>query len=78
MFGMVVEKLFIADLQKVTGVNERKVCAVAVTQILTDCPAMLQADYSKLWCVPTVTNLSALFNQIPPGATVINVSYDIN
>jgi len=51
MFGMVVEKLFMADLQKVSGNVDRKICAVGVTKILTEAPAMLQADYVKLWSV---------------------------
>jgi len=51
MFGMVVEKLFMADLQKVSGGVDRKICAVGVTKILTEAPAMLQADYVKLWSV---------------------------
>jgi len=51
MFGMVVEKLLIADLQKVSGSIDRKICAVGVTKILTEAPAMLQADYVKLWFV---------------------------
>jgi len=51
MFGMVVEKLFVADLQKVSGNVDRKICAVGVTKILTEAPAMLQADYANLWSV---------------------------
>jgi len=51
MFGMVVEKLLMADLQKVSGNIDRKICAVGVTKILTEAPAMLQADYVKLWLV---------------------------
>ena len=51
MFGMVVEKLLVADLQKVSGTVDRKICAVGVTKILTEAPAMLQADYVKLWSV---------------------------
>jgi len=51
MFGMVVEKLLVADLQKVSGGIDRKICAVGVTKILTEAPAMLQADYVKLWSV---------------------------
>jgi exportin-2 (importin alpha re-exporter) len=49
MFGMVVEKLLIADLQKVSGNTNRKICAVGMTKVLTEAPAMLQSDYVKLW-----------------------------
>lgn len=34
---MMLEKILIADLQKVSGSTERKICAVGVTKILTEC-----------------------------------------
>ena len=47
---MFVEKLFIADLQKVSGNLERKICAVGVTKILTECPILLSSpQYQKMW-----------------------------
>lgn len=49
MFGMVLEKLYMPDLQKVSGQQDKKICAVGVVKLLTDCPAMLQQDYSKFW-----------------------------
>eukprot|EP00112_Aurelia_sp_Birch-Aquarium-sp1_P013550 Seg2879.1 transcript_id=Seg2879.1/GoldUCD/mRNA.D3Y31 product=Exportin-2 protein_id=Seg2879.1/GoldUCD/D3Y31 len=48
LFGMVVEKLFILDLQKVTGPIEKKICAVGVTKILTEAPDML-TTYLTFW-----------------------------
>lgn len=48
MFGMVIERLFVADLQKVSGNIDRKICAVGVTKILTEAPVMLKA-YETLW-----------------------------
>ena len=49
MFGMVVEKLFVAEAQKVSGNVERKICAVGMIKILTDAAVMLVPDYDKLW-----------------------------
>ncbi|PVD23451.1 hypothetical protein C0Q70_16723 [Pomacea canaliculata] len=49
MFGMVVDRLFVPDLGKVSGNMERKICAVGVTKILTEAPSMLQGDYVSLW-----------------------------
>lgn len=48
MFGMVVERLYLQDLQKVSGHTERKICAVGVTNMLTESPAMIQT-YEALW-----------------------------
>jgi exportin-2 (importin alpha re-exporter) len=58
MFGMVVERLFVGDLQKVAGGVEKKICAVGVTRILTEAPVMLdQNGYKGLWYV-LISNLS--------------------
>lgn len=46
---MVVDRLFVPDLGKVSGNMERKICAVGVTKILTEAPSMLQGDYVSLW-----------------------------
>ncbi|GAB1609148.1 exportin-2 [Argonauta hians] len=48
MFGMVVERLYVPDLQKVSGNVERKICALGVTKILTEAPVFL-ATYDTLW-----------------------------
>lgn len=49
MFGMVLEKLFIPDLQKISGVVERKIVACGVTKLLCDCPEMFTGTYQKHW-----------------------------
>eukprot|EP00118_Oscarella_pearsei_P025556 m.308373 g.308373 ORF g.308373 m.308373 type:complete len:973 (+) comp43881_c0_seq1:68-2986(+) len=50
LFGMVIERLFVPDVQKVSGVVERKICAVGMTRILTEATRLLTDDYYvKLW-----------------------------
>jgi len=49
MFGMVVERVFITDLQKISGEVERKVVAVGISNLLIDCPAMLEAPYNTYY-----------------------------
>jgi exportin-2 (importin alpha re-exporter) len=50
MFMMVLEKLYVADLQKVGGNLERKICAVGLTKILTECQFLLSNDANvKMW-----------------------------
>ena len=46
MFGMVVERVILTDLQKVSGDIDRKIAAVGITNILIDCPLMMQAPYN--------------------------------
>ncbi|CAH1253654.1 CSE1L [Branchiostoma lanceolatum] len=67
MFGMVLEKLFLQDVQKVSGHTERKICAVGITKLLTDCPAML-GEYQAHW-TPLLQALIGLF-ELPEDDSV--------
>ncbi|KAJ1519390.1 hypothetical protein ONE63_004682 [Megalurothrips usitatus] len=49
MFGMVLERLMIVDMQKISGAVERKITAVGVTQILCECPQLVDGPYARLW-----------------------------
>lgn len=47
---MVLERLFVIDLQKVSGSLERKICAVGVTRILTEYQFLLSTEANKkIW-----------------------------
>jgi len=46
----VLDRLFIAEVQKVSGTIERKICAVGITRLLCDAPeVMLNGDYTIYW-----------------------------
>lgn len=50
MSGMVLEKLFVPDLQKVSGNLDRKICAVGVAKILSESPSLLSNEANlKIW-----------------------------
>lgn len=49
MFGMVLEKLFLTELQKISGVIERKIVACGMTKLLCECPEMYTGKYQKDW-----------------------------
>lgn len=50
MFMMVIQNLFIVDLQKVSGNLERKICAIGVSKILTECQLLLSNETNmKIW-----------------------------
>ncbi|KAK2193331.1 hypothetical protein NP493_15g03058 [Ridgeia piscesae] len=68
LFGMVLEKLFIAELQKVSGQTERKICAVGITRLLTEASAMMQGEYQKYWA-PLLQSLIGLF-ELPTDETI--------
>ncbi|CAD5113532.1 DgyrCDS2694 [Dimorphilus gyrociliatus] len=48
MFGMVLEKLFVPNVQKLTDTKEKKICAIGITNILTDAPIML-TNFQAFW-----------------------------
>lgn len=49
MFGMVVEKLFIAEIQKISGRVERKLVSVGMTRLLVDCVSLTDGALSAFW-----------------------------
>lgn len=67
MFGMVLERLYIPELQKVSGNVERKICAAGIIKILTNTPELL-GDYSMYWA-PLLQALIGLF-ELPEDDTI--------
>lgn len=49
MFGMVLEKLFVPEIQKISGNIERKIVACGVTKLLCECPEIYTGNYQKHW-----------------------------
>ncbi|BFF94387.1 exportin-2 [Drosophila madeirensis] len=49
MFGMLLERIFITDLQKVVKELDRKMVAVGVTKLLTETPEMVLPQYAQFW-----------------------------
>ncbi|KAI4498822.1 hypothetical protein M0802_005997 [Mischocyttarus mexicanus] len=49
MFGMVVERVLLPDLQKVSGDIDKKVTAMGISNLLIDCPIMLENPYNSFY-----------------------------
>jgi exportin-2 (importin alpha re-exporter) len=49
MFGRVLEKIIIPDVQKISGGVERKIAAVGIANLLCDCKEMMDGSCSHLW-----------------------------
>jgi exportin-2 (importin alpha re-exporter) len=45
---MVLERLYVLEVQKVSGNMEKKICAVGITKILTEAPVMM-TEYENYW-----------------------------
>lgn len=68
LFAMVVEKVFLTDLQRVSGSLERKICVVGVTAILCDYPEIMASDLSLMWS-PLLKALISLI-ELPEDASI--------
>ena len=68
LFQMVVERLFVLDVQKVSGQTERKICAVGITKLLTETPEMIREPYVNLW-TSLLQALISLF-ELPEDDTI--------
>lgn len=49
MFGMVIERLMIPDIQKISGTVERKITAVGLTKLLCEAAELIDGPYSTYW-----------------------------
>lgn len=49
LFLMVIQSLYIPDVQKVSGQTERRICAIGITKILTETPEMLAEPFVAQW-----------------------------
>ncbi|TDG47824.1 hypothetical protein AWZ03_005778 [Drosophila navojoa] len=49
MFGMLLERVFITDMAKVSKELDRKIVAVGVSKLLTECPEVYSGQYKTFW-----------------------------
>ncbi|XP_044263819.1 exportin-2 [Tribolium madens] len=63
MFGMVLEKLLISELQKVSGNVERKIVACGITKLLCECQELHTGTYQKFW--PQLLQALIMFFEMP-------------
>jgi len=51
MFGMLLEKIMLPDVQKVTGNINKKITAVGIIKVLTDTQKLIDGPYAQFWYV---------------------------
>ena len=68
IFGMMIEKLYVADAQKITEDIDKKLCVVAMTKILCEDTELISGSYQRQW--PYL--FSAVVNMFvnPPDDTI--------
>nr|XP_040231839.2 exportin-2 [Anopheles coluzzii] len=70
MFGMVVERVFIPDINKVSGELEQKIVSVGITKLLCECPEMLAEPYVLFW--PQLLQTVVQIFELPPDGSAID------
>ena len=70
MFGMVIDRVFIPDMAKVSSDLDRKIVAVGMSKLLTDCPAMLCAPYVQSW--PKLLQALIELFELPPDESTLD------
>lgn len=68
MFGMVIERLFIPDTQKISGNVEKKITAIGITRLLCEAKELIDGPYSNYWST-MLRVLIGLF-ELPEDETV--------
>jgi len=64
-----MERVFITDLQKIAGEIERKVVAVGISNLLIDCPVMLEAPYNVYY--PRLLTTLVEFFELPQDQSLL-------
>lgn len=67
MFAMVVERIIISDIQRISGNTEKKICSVGIIRLLCESP-LIAGQYSSLWG-PLLKALISLL-ELPPDETI--------
>ncbi len=68
LFGMVIERLVILEVQKVAGIVEKKICAVGMTKWLCETKCFISGAYSQYW--PRVLQTLVGFFELPQDDSI--------
>ncbi|XP_034952194.1 exportin-2 [Chelonus insularis] len=76
MFGMVLERVILTDLQKVSGEIERKVAAVGISNLLIDGHTMVESPYNVYY--PKILACLIEFFELPQDHAINNEDQFLN
>jgi len=68
LFGMVIQRLIILEVQKVSGLIEKKICAVGMTKLLCETSCLLNGNYSQFW--PQILQALIGFFELPQDDSI--------
>lgn len=75
LFNMVIERLFMVELTNISNDLDRKIVAVGLTKLLTDCPLMFDGDLVQYW--PSLLQLLIEFFELPNGNRKQQIDFDL-
>lgn len=70
MFGMVIERILVPDMAKVSGERDKKIVAVGIAKILCECPALLNNPYRNYW--PLILQTLIQIFELPPDENLLD------
>lgn len=73
MFGMVIERVLLTDMAKVSGARDKKIVTVGTTRILCDSATMLQQPYRNLW--PSLLQALIQMVELPPDENLLEADF---
>jgi len=72
LFVMILDNIWIPNIQKVNGSIERKMAAISMVKLLTECPRMLADPYFPRW-----PKISSLLIEVLEGPEDDSVPHDV-
>lgn len=70
MFGMVIERIFISDMAKVSDSIDKKIVAVGITKLICECPLVLAPPYISFW--PSLLQALIQIFELPTDESTID------
>ncbi|CAB4062461.1 CSE1 [Lepeophtheirus salmonis] len=68
MFSMVCQRLIVLEIQKISGLTEKKIAAIGITKLLTETPCLLSGAYASNW--PTILNALIGLFELPQDESI--------
>lgn len=70
MFGMVLERVLIPDMNRVTTESDKKIVTIGISKLLCETPAMMNAPYVNFW--PRLLETLIQVFELPPDTSTLD------
>lgn len=73
MFGMVIERVFLSDMAKVSNERDKKYVTVGVARVLCECTSMTAQPYRGMW--PLLLQSLIQMVELPPDEQLLDADF---